>query len=181
MVDDWISTYADTDDLNERYQLLRREMTRLRRALAPAIEDDEVDVTDIPEFFDPAAVAATVRDLSDTVEGALVVFAGNDFGLPIAFRPSERSVAVQDEIRQAILQRKYDDENDRLREIRDELLDRHPEIHKAIVAEYGDDEIQYFLPEGSNSTTNFVTVREMVGLVDYTTNSVQHEDLSVTY
>lgn len=181
MGDDWISTYHDADDLNEKYRILRREMTRLRNELASEFEDDEVDAAGIPAFFDPEAVATTVGNLSTKVEGALVVFAANDFGLPVAFRPSEASLSVQDEIREAILNNKYDDENDYLREIRDELLDRHPEIHKAIVAEYGDDEIEYFLPEGSNSTTNFLTVREMVGLVDYTTNSSQREDLSVTY
>lgn len=181
MVDDWLTSYTDTDDLNERYRLLQREMTNLRNSLASEFEDDDVDVTEIPELFDPEAVAATVRKLSDNVEGALVVFAANDFGLPMAFRPSGLSLSIQDEIRQAILDNKYDDENAALREIRDELLDRHPEIHKAIVTEYGEGEIQYFLPEGSNTTTNFLTVREMVGLVDYTTNSSQHEDLSVTY
>lgn len=181
MGDDWLSTYHDADDLNEKYRLLRREMTQLRNELASRFEDDEFDVTDIPEFFEPEDVATTVDTLSTTLEGALVVFAANDFGLPVAFRPSDASLSIQDDIRQAILNTKYDKENDDLREIRDELLERHPEIHKAIVAEYGDDEIEYFLPEGSNSTTNFLTVREMVGLVDYTTNSSQQEDLSVTY
>lgn len=181
MVDDWMTSYTDTDDLNERYQILRREMTSLRNSLASEFEDDDIDVTEIPELFDPEAVASTVRKLSDHVEGVLVVFAANDFGLPVAFRPSGLSLSAQDEIRQAILNNKYDDENAYLREIRDDLLDRHPEIHKAIVTEYREDEIHYFLPEGSNTTTNFLTVREMVGLVDYTTNSSQHEDLSVTY
>jgi hypothetical protein len=37
------------------------------------------------------------------------------------------------------------------------------------------------LPEGSNETTDFVTVREMASLVDYTTNSFQSDGLSVTY
>lgn len=41
--------------------------------------------------------------------------------------------------------------------------------------------VRYHLPEGSNDTTNFITVRETVGLIDYTTNSFQSDGLSVTY
>lgn len=181
MIDDWMAAYDDTDDLNEQYHILRREMTRLRSELVSEYEGNEVDITDVPEYFDPEAVEATVRKLNDNVGAALIVFAANDFGLPVAFRPAGLSLRVQDEVRREILRKKYDEETEHLKEIRDEILDRHPGIHKIIVAEYGHQAIQYFLPEGSNTTTNFLTVREMVGLIDYTTNSFQREGLSMTY
>ena len=166
---DWMASYAETDDLNRKYQLLRAEATRLRG------RREEV------EFFDDEAVNADVRRLNETVDGDLVVFVANDFGLPRAYRPTGTPIGVQDEIRQAILRGKYDDTNDDLDDVRRELLDAHPGVHKAIVATYADDEIRYHLPEGASETTNFLTVREMVGLVDYTTNSAQSAGLSGTY
>lgn len=166
---DWIEGYTETDDLNQKYKLLCREITRLRAR------------RDNIEFFDPDAVRSDVRRLNDTVNGELIVFVANDFGLPRAYRPSGVEAAVQDEIRQAVLRNKYDDTNEDLDEIRRELLNEHPGIHKAVVAEYSDENIRYHLPEGSNETTNFITVREMVGLIDYTTNSFQSDGLSDTY
>lgn len=166
---DWIEEYAETEDLNRKYDLLRGEITRLRG------RRDDV------EFFDGEAVRSDVRRLNGTVDGELVVFVANDFGLPLAFRPEGVPRNAQDEIRQAVLRNKYDGTNGDLDEIRRELLDEHPGIHKAIVAEYAGGTVRYHLPEGSNETTNFVTVREMVGLIDYTTNSSQSDSMSRTY
>lgn len=166
---DWMETYREGDDLNEKYRVLRREMARLRGRREKI------------EFFDETAVGEDVRRLNETVDGDLLVFVANDFGRPRAYRPSEMSRGVQDEVRQAILQDKYDDTNEDLDDIRRELLDAHPGIHKAIVATYSEDEIRYHLPEGASESTNFLTVREMVGLIDYTTNSSQADGLSTTY
>jgi hypothetical protein len=149
--------------------LLREEITKLR--------GQREDI----EFFDPDAVRDDVRRWNRTVSGDLIVFVANDFGLPKAYRPRNLDKGVQDEIRQAVLQNKYDDTNEDLNEIRRELLDEHPGIHKVIVAEYENGEPRYHLPEGSNETTNFITVREMTGLIDYTTNSFQSNDQSTTY
>ncbi len=166
---DWLQEYAETDDLNEKYRLLRRELTRLRG------QRDEI------EFFDTDAVGRDVRRLSETVDGQLLVFVANDFGRPRAYRPDGVDASVQNAVRQAILQNKYEDTNQDLNDIRQELLERHPAIHKVLVAERTDERVRYHLPEGSNESTNFLTVREMVGLVDYTTNSFQSEGLSYTY
>lgn len=166
---DWITAYRETDDLNEKYSLLRREITRLRGR-----RDDA-------KFFDPDAVGSDVRRLNETVDGDLIVFVANDFGVPRAYRPRSVALDVQDEIRRAVLRDKYDDTNEELDGIRREVLDEHPGVHKAIVAEHSDETVKYHLPEGSNEETNFVTVREMVGLIDYTTNSFQSDGLSRTY
>lgn len=166
---DWTEEYARTDDLNEKYRLLRREMARLRG------RREEV------EYYDHDAVGDRVRRMNEEVAGELIVFVANDFGSPRAYRPSGVPRDVQDEIRRALLQNKYDGTNEHLNEIRRELLAAHPGIHKVIVSEYVGDDVSYHLPEGSNETTNFLTVREMVGLIDYTTNSFQRDGLSVTY
>jgi hypothetical protein len=182
MASEWMDDYEATDDRNEQYGLLRAEMTRLRNDLVSSnMVDGEFDPSGVEEYFDPEAVAETIREASRDVEGDLLAFVANDFGFPAAFRPEGTDRSIQDDVRQGILQDKYDDEATDLQAIRDDLLDAHPGIHKAIVAEQAGDDVRYFLPAGQNETTNFLTVREMVGLVDYTTNSAQADDLSRTY
>jgi hypothetical protein len=162
---DWMEEYAATDDHDEKYDLLREEMTRLRGE---------------GSVFDREAVVETVRELGEATEGVLVVFVANDFGLPMAYRPEGTGIEVQDAVRRAILENKYDSNED-LNGLRRALLDDQPAIHKAILAEFDEGRVRYHLPEGSSSATNFVTVREMVGLIDYTTNSSQSDALSMTY
>jgi len=179
---EWTTEYEETDDRNERYALLRTEMTRLRNDLVSQYtEDGEFDPSAVEEYFDPEAVADHVRGANREVEGDLLVFVANDFGFPLALRPDGTDRSLQDDVRRGILRNKYDDGATDLQSIRDDLLEAHSGIHKAIVAEHRGDHVRYFLPEGSNETTTFLTVREMVGLVDYTTNSAQADDLSKTY
>lgn len=166
---DWIDGYRATGDLNERYEILRREITELR---------GEAEGN---EFYDEEEVAETASRLNGRLEGELIAFVANDFGFPRAFRPEGVPRERQQEVRRAILERKYDDEQRDLDELRQELLEVHQEVHKAIIAEVRDGDVRYHLPEGSNRTTNFITVREMVGLVDWTTNSYQSDEMSVTY
>lgn len=166
---DWMQEYATTDCLNRKYGILREEITRLRG------RREEI------EFFDRDAVAETVRDLDEQMSGDLIVFVANDFGRPVAYRPEGTALETQNAVREAILERKYEDSHEDLNEVREALLKEYDEIHKAIIAVKEGDSIRYHLPEGSNTSTNFVTVREMVGLVDYTTNSHQKEGLSKTY
>ncbi|MXR21601.1 hypothetical protein [Halobacterium bonnevillei] len=165
----FLDAYAGTDDLNEQYGLLKDEIARLRG------RRDDI------EFFDEDAVEADVRRLNERVDGDLLVVLANDYGRPRAYRPEGVSSAAQNVLRAAILANKYDDTNDDLNDLRRAILDEHPAVHKVLVAEYTEDGVRYHLPEGSNDATNFVTVREMVGLVDYTTNSFQAAGLSVTY
>jgi len=165
----WMEEYAGTDDPNQKYSLLRAEITGLRG------RRDEI------EFFDSKAVRGDLRRRNETFDGDLVVFVANDFGRPRAYRPQGVDVDVQNEVREAILQNKYDDTNEELNAVRRDLLTEHPAIHKAIITEYAEGTSRYHLPEGSNETTNFITVREMVGLVDYTTNSFQRDELCETY
>jgi len=133
---DWLDEYRGLDSPHEKYDSLRAEMARLR---------GEAHESDDGELFDRDEIAAALRSLDDALDGDLIAFVANDFGLPVAFRP-----------------------------------DSVPAVHKVIVADYGE-EIRYHLPEGSNGATNFLTVWEMVGLVDYTTNSAQRDGLSQTY
>lgn len=168
MTDSWTENYRNAEDLNEKYSLLRDEMAMLRNEAGSR------------DRFDRKEVAQTIRELDDQITGNLVVFTANDFGLPVAFRPKNLDRAVQNKIRQSLLEKKYSQHED-LNEIRQKLLAEHPSIHKAIVAESSGDRVRYHLPEGSKTNTNFLTVREMVGLVDWTTNSCQKEGLTETF
>jgi hypothetical protein len=169
MPDDWFDAYRDSDDPNERYRLLRRELSRLRGEA-----DFETDL------FDPDEVGQTLADLNAELDGDLLAFVANDFGLPVALRPEGVGMEAQRDVRRAILTGKYDRHED-LNTIRETILDTHPKVHKAIVVEHGPKQVRYHLPEGSTESTAFLTVREMVGLVDYTSNSVQRQGLSDTY
>lgn len=166
---EFLDAYSETGDLNERYGLLTDEIARLRG------RRDDI------EFFDEERVEADVRRLNERVDGDLLVFLANDYGRPRAYRPEGVSTAAQNVVRASILANKYDASNEDLNDLRRTILDEHPAVHKVLVAEYSTDSVRYHLPEGSNESTNFVTVREMVGLVDYTTNSFQADGLSVTY
>jgi hypothetical protein len=165
----WTDEYLGTEDPNRRYELLRAEAARLRG------RRDEI------EYYDPGAVRDDVAESSDRVSGDLIAFVANDFGKPMAFRPEDLELAAQNDVRRAILQRKYDGTNDDLNGIRRDLLAEHPNVHKALLAAHSEEGVRYHLPEGSTGGTNFLTVREMVGLIDYTTNSFQSDGLSVTY
>jgi hypothetical protein len=175
---DFLADYADADDRNERYRLLRAEMTRLRAAV---VEDVRAAEGPTDDFFRGTAVAETVRDLAGRVDGDLVVFLANDFGYPLGLRPDGTPLDRGNELREAILERKYDDDHEDLATLRADLLAAHPRVHKAIVAAFDDDGVRYYLPPGDRESTRFLTVREMVGLVDYVTNSAQAGDLSYTY
>lgn len=108
------------------------------------------------------------------------MFAANDFGYPVALRPARTSIDVQEAVRVEILQEKYKDSPE-LDTVRQQLLDADDRIHKALVVHHNDGSIDYHLPGGRNENTNFITVREAVGLLDYVTNSAQREGLSKQY
>lgn len=166
---DWLETYATTEDLNERYHLLATEQSHLR---------DRADDDCVPGWD---RVVERIRTLAARVDGHLLVFVANDFGFPAAFRPEGTPRAFQNDVREAILAEKYNDRHDDLEAIRSDFLALSPGLHKAIAAEHDGESVRYHLPEGTSESTNFLTVREMVGLVDYTTNSAQADSLSNTY
>lgn len=164
----WMEEYRETEDVNQKYRLLREEVTQLRQQAQDK------------RFTDNDEVMELLREQNAKFEGELLVFAANDFGYPVALRPAGTSLDVQEAVREEILQEKYKD-NPELDTVRQQLLDADARIHKALVVHHDGGSIDYHLPGGRNENTNFLTVREAVGLVDYVTNSAQRDGLSKQY
>ncbi|MCU4743288.1 hypothetical protein [Natronoglomus mannanivorans] len=163
--DEWLDAYTTEEDVNAKYHLLRREAKRLRQhAERPA----DMKFTDDPAFLD------LVRACNERVDGTLLVFAANDFGWPVALRPTGTSKQLQADVRTELLAEKYKSSPE-LDEIRRTLLDADVRVHQALVVRHSGDEIDYHLPGGWKVDTNFLTVREALGLIDYITHGHQRE------
>lgn len=160
MTDDFVENYRSEEGTNEKYRLLLEEMRCLREK---AIEEDENDFNN-EEFRD------FLRELSDEVEGNLIVFAANDFGRPYAFYPEGKKRALMDEVHDQLLSGKYR-RDEELNELRKKILDFHDYIHKVLVVDHRGDEIHYHAPAGQESDTNFITARQYVGLLDWLLNN----------
>lgn len=169
----------DPTEMNEAYQEHRRALQRLRSR----VHDTAFDRV---ARFPLGKIARMLRTYNERVDGDLVVFVANDFGMPVAYRPTGVPKQRQNEIRTELLAEKYKSD-DRLDEIRKQLT-TETKVHKALVGAIGDEEIRYHLPgvgsvgnevvdrddpEAATSATNFLTVREGVGLVDFCTNADQ--------
>lgn len=162
---EFLSGYAETDDVNAKYRMLRQEATRLRQR---AVRPDDV------KFTDDSAVMDVIRTCNDRIEGTLLVFAANDFGWPVAFRPEGTHERLQEDVRRELLREKYKSDSE-LDRIRKSVLDADPRIHQALVARHDGDRVDYHLPGGWRTNTEFLTVREALGLIDYITNGHQRE------
>lgn len=164
-------TYAEAGNVDDRYRLLRLEAKRLR---AEASDTD---------FRDNEEIHGILREWNAEVEGVLLAFLANDFGWPVAFRPEGTDAAIQDEVRRTILDGKYSPqpEDAALEEIQTQLLDADERVHKGLVAVVDGEGVDYFLPEGKQEASSFLTVREPLGLIDWTTNSSGAEGFQRTY
>lgn len=162
---EFLTAYAEADSVNSKYRMLRREATRLRQL---AERPDDV------KFIHNPAVLDVIRECNDRVEGTLLVFAANDFGWPVALRPEGTPEQLQEDVRRELLCEKYKS-NPELDEIRKAVLETDPRIHQVLVARHDGDQIDYHLPGGWKTNTEFLTVREALGLIDYITNGHQRE------
>lgn len=159
-----MSDEIDPVAANEQYRECRQELRRLRRRVGEQAFDEVAR-------FDETAVRDSVATHDEEIDGRLVVFVANDFGMPVAYRPSSLPIEAQNVVRERILDVKYD-RDDGLNAIRKDLTDR-TRIHKALVCSIGEESIDYHLPGAATGKTNFLTVREAVGLVDFCTNGSQ--------
>lgn len=145
---------------NERYRELIQEQITLRRENRATIDVDEVK--------------RILRDRQTEFDGHLVVLVANDFGKPIAFLPEEAGdySTVLNSILDEIHDQKWDAENFDLRDVRNQLMEEVAGLHKVLPALYfGEEAAEYDITAGKDLSYNFVTIRQVAGLVDWLANA----------
>lgn len=145
---------------NERYRQLLAQQIALR---------DENSSN-----LDTEAIRGILRDRQEGFDGHLLFFAASDFGQPRVLLPE--TVEDQDAALQAVLDRiheqKWRANNHDLREVRHRIIDEVRGIHKGLPALYRDDgSAEYDIVYGWHGVYNFVTIRQVVGLVDWMANA----------
>ena len=154
----------DTDPFPEepdaRYRALLAEQIRLRDENDPAIDRSEV--------------RTVLRSHNESIYGNLVFFAASDFGRPLVFFP--RSMNDPESACQSVLDRIHEEKwlptNRSLRAVREDVVEGGLGVHQGLAAIcYDDRTAEYDIVSGSNGVYNFVTIRQVVGLVDWVTNA----------
>lgn len=143
-----------------RYRELLAEQVGMREANEPTI--------------DGAAVEAILQRRRAEFDGHLLLLAANDFGRPLAFFPdgSADRATVFNAVLDDLHRRKWTAENLDLRAVRDEVVADAAGVHKALAALYFDDgTADYDVATGSDPAYNFVTIRQVAGLVDWMANA----------
>ena len=157
-------------DSHEAYRETLREQIKLRDDNSPAIDKD--------------AIKEILQSKQDTVNGELLFLAASDFGQPYAFVPEridDGRVALNVLLDQVHRDRRYDGkwgaENTNLRSIKEKIVSSTEGIHKALPAIlYENGDVEYDITEGDEEEYNFVTIRQVAGLVDWCANSYQADD-----
>lgn len=168
----------DVTELNEQYLTTLHQQADLRGRGYEAL-----DAADGPPL-DLTALAATCRQYADRFDGRLVLFVASDFGHPAAFVPegsdaAADKAAVLDGLHQEA--GKWQGSHEGLRAVRDAAFETEPNLHKALAALVTDTGVEYDLERGIHADYNFVTIRQVVGLVDWLANSYQADGLTVRY
>lgn len=153
-----------------------------RAAAAPGDPNEEYleliaqqqDLRNNEPDMDEEAVRSILRERQDEFDGHLLFFAANDFGQPRAFLPE--SLSDQDAALQAVLngihERKWGARNAGLRDVRDRTFDEVRGVHKGFGAVYHDGgSVDYDIEYPTNAVYNFLTIRQVVGLVDWLANA----------
>lgn len=163
---------AAPDDATEEYLELIDQQRDLR-------DDNDPDM-------DEEAIRSVLDENQSRFDGDLLFFAANDFGQPRVFLPD--SLSEQDAALQAVLdgihEEKWRARNSALRDVRNRMFDEVGGIHQGLGAVYRDDGSgDYDIDFPSNATYNFVTIRQVVGLVDWLANAGDrwNDGLRLTY
>ncbi|MDL5362304.1 hypothetical protein [Halalkalicoccus sp. NIPERK01] len=124
--------------------------------------------------LDEDGVRTVLEERAADFEGRLLFFAASDFGQPRVFLPADLS--DPDAVLQSVLDRihaeKWSPEHDGLRDVRRQVFEEVAGIHQGLPALYhGSGEAEYDLAGPWDGVYNFVTIRQVVGLVDWVTNA----------
>lgn len=172
----------DITELNDRYRETLGEQADLRRRGYELLEAEDA----FPPL-DTDALSAVCRNHAARFDGRLLLFGASDFGHPAAFVPDRGAETIEGADRAAVLDGlheeagKWQGSHDGLRELREAAFAADPNLHKGFAAHVTDDGVEYDLEGGVDEAYNFVTIRQVVGLVDWLTNSFQADALTVRY
>jgi hypothetical protein len=124
--------------------------------------------------MDVGAISDLLRKRQEEFEGHLVFFAASDFGRPVVFLPAglENHTEMLNAVLDRIHEQKWQAENERLRSVRHHVFDEVDGIHQGLAAIcYDDGSAEYDIVYGWHGVYNFLTIRQVVGLVDWVTNA----------
>lgn len=163
---------ANHNDANEEYLQSIEHQFELRRNNDPNMDED--------------AIREVLNERQSRFDGDLLFFGANDFGQPRVFLPE--SVSDQDAALQAVVdavhEEKWRARNSALRDVRNRMFDEGTGIHQGLGAVYRDDgSADYDIDFPSNATYNLVTIRQVIGFVDWMANAGDRWDdgLRLTY
>ncbi|ADJ14209.1 hypothetical protein [Halalkalicoccus jeotgali] len=150
----------DPTDPDERYLQLLAAQRELRASNGSNLDTD--------------GIRAVLEERAADFEGQLLFFAASDFGQPRVFLPSDLS--DPDDALQAVLDRvhaeKWSPDHDGLRAVRRRVFEETTGVHQALPALFYDSgDAEYDLTGPWDEEYNFVTIRQVVGLVDWLTNA----------
>jgi hypothetical protein len=143
---------------------------RYRQLLAQALDMRDNNQSNM----DHGAIQSVLQERNGEFDGELVFFAGNDFGEPRVFL--SESIGDQQAALDAILDRvheqKWRADHADLRDVRNQMIDEVQSVHQGLPAVYnGNGNVDYDIEFPWNRAYNFVTIRQVVGLVDWVTNA----------
>ncbi|WP_435358532.1 hypothetical protein [Haloarchaeobius sp. DFWS5] len=165
--------------LNDRYRETLSEQADLRRRGFETLQDaDEFPPLDVD------AIAAVCRTHASEFDGHLLFFGASDFGHPAAFVPTAvDATAVKQRVLDGLHEEagKWQGMHDELRAVKTACFDAEPNLHKGLAVLVTDDGVTYDVESGVAESNNFVTIRQVAGLLDWLTNSYQADRLTTVY
>ena len=149
--------------------------------------DHQLDLRDNNDpNMDEDGVRSVLDENDQRFDGRLIGFAANDFGQPRVFLPE--SVSDQDATLQAVVdavhEEKWRARNSALRDVRNEVVTDVQGVHQCLCAALRDDgSADYDIDFPSNATYNFLTIRQVIGLVDWMATADERwlDGLRLTY
>ena len=163
---------ANHNDANEEYLQSIEHQFDLRDNNEPNMDED--------------GIREVLADEESGFDGDLLFFGANDFGQPRVFLPehiSDQDAALQAVV-DAVHEEKWRARNSALRDVRDRMFDDVTGIHQGLGAVLRDDgTADYDIEFPWNRAYNFLTIRQVIGLVDWMANAGDRWDdgLRLTY
>lgn len=151
---------ANHNAANEEYLQSIDHQFELRRNNEPNMDED--------------GIREVLAEEESGFDGDLICFVANDFGKPRVFLPehvSDQGDALQAVV-DAIHERKWGARNSALRDVRDRMFEDVEGVHQCLGTVLRDDgSADYDIDYPATGAYNFLTIRQVIGLVDWMANA----------